>query len=284
MTKAELILNKVALDNPLYNPDYSQEVIDLVSLMENGPEDEETLQEYIEQINSLPITNAFSAVLTNPRQCDIEEYYKELNEYNESIFIIRSHLINYPEEYIDWDEGYADIEMQIQETNSFIEGFDQHTNRVTSNLPSLVGMAQTAMGIATSTSKLANPCVGVPGFFGSLLDAGKSLINIVIGTMKSLASFVKSVASDIINGTISIFKGFAKDVLGEISNVVGPLKAQASELMKLAMDEVAKFAKALLGQLRIGLAGLLNFLKLDPCLAGLVGAVAGSAASGILKL
>jgi F0F1-type ATP synthase membrane subunit b/b' len=71
-------------------------------------------------------------------------------------------------------------------------------------------------------------------------------------------------------------------LIDKIKAAIAQAKAKVAELIAKAKEEIMKFAKAMLAQIRQGLAELMSNLPKDPCLRGLLGSVATGAAAAVI--
>lgn len=287
---ASLIKNKEALENPIYNPDYEDEVTQLYMLMQpaNESDDEVHLQEYIDMFLEFPTTSVYNGVLINPRQCEIDDIRNLFVELETDINTLYNVTNQIPAERTYWDNNYqTEIGDDIQEALDSLNELEDHTNRITFNMPSLMSLAQGAAGIATVTSALSNPCLGLNNFFDSLMSTGKQLLSSLKSALSSVVSSVKSFLTSLINpitGLMNAFSGMVSSFINGIKSMVDGLKNAANAIKDQIMNEIKNFAKALLGSLRLGLADFLKGLRGDPCLKSLLKTVLSGAALGALKL
>lgn len=287
---ASLIKNKEALENPLYNPDYDDEVKQLYLLMQpqNEADDDLLLQEYIDMFMEFPTTSVYNGVMVNPRKCDIDEVGILFDELNNDITTLYNVTTQIPSEQVHWDAVYqTEIGDDIQYSVEAIQELEDHTNRITFNMPSLMGIAQGAAGIATVTSLLSNPCLGLNDFFDSLMTKGKQLISGLKNALSPVISSVKSFLTSLIDpitGLMNAFTGMVASFIDQIKGVVSELKEAANAIKDQITNEIKKFAKALLGSIRLGLADFLKGLLKDPCLKSLLKTVLSGSALGVLKI
>ena len=159
-----------------------------------------------------------------------------------------------------------------------LDSYEDHTDKLTNNLPSLAGIAQAAMALDTVMSLLSNPCLGLDGFLGSIMNSGKQLLADLQSKLTSMISGVKS----LINSALGDINKVIGPVIAQIKAGIAQAQAAVAALIAKAKAEITKFAKALLAQARQGLAELMANLPQDPCLKSLLGSVATGAAAAII--
>lgn len=275
LNKFKTVRNELALADPIYNPEIEPKILKLYTMMaptEENPEPPAVLEEYRQEFLALPTENVYSAVLVNPRQCDIDAVLDVLDDLDTLLPTIRDELPTGDQP--TWDGWYPDIEADLGTLRDNIGEVQEHTNRLTFNLPTLSGIAQGAMGLATLLAALANPCAGLGDFFGSIMDAGKKLMADLMAAIGPLLAQVRDWANVAI--------GAIADMMSAITSAIAAATAAMAELMAMIASEIAKFAAALLSQIRMGLAEFMNAMNLDPCLAAIGGVALTSAAAAIL--
>lgn len=152
-----------------------------------------------------------------------------------------------------------------------LDTIEDHTDRLTNNLPSLAGLAQAALALDTIMNLLSNPCLGLDGFLGSIMDKGKAILN----DIKSKISGMLADAKAWVDANIG-------PLIDKMKAAMAAAKAKIAELISKAKEEVMKFAKAMLAQIRQGLAELMSNLPKDPCLKALLGSVVTGAAAAVI--
>jgi hypothetical protein len=284
------LLNREALENGLYNPPVDPRAIALQEIMETQPPGSNTslqtprkpdlvsvndvpfeLREHVEQFNSLGVYNPFHGVLANPTSClmdPIRDDLISLVNYMDGRFSDNGTWTVYRVEFLEDVYG--------PDGNSGITGdldsFEDHTDRLTNNLPSLAGIAQAALALDTVMNLLSNPCIGLSGFLGSIMDEGKAILNSIKNEISKALEDARAWVDEQIGPLID-----------EIKAAIAVAKAEVAKLIAMAKAEVEKFAKALLAQARQGLADLMANLPDDPCLRGLLGSVATGAAAAVIN-
>lgn len=277
------LINEEALNSQIYNPSTDKAVIQLYQIMvsnsnvdENDPEDP-VMAEYHSSITNLPTDGStrYAGVLVNPATCYIENIRTELATIPNLITPITS---GYPSTRTEWNAYLPILNQDIADINNNLNLVQNHTDRLTTNLPSLVGIAQGALALATLLNALSNPCLGLDGFFGSIMDSGKQLFQEIDDQITSL----KNTISDAIVDFQDSIRTEIGPLIDEIKDQISIIKGQISEAITMASDEVSKFAKAQLAQARQGLADLMSNLPKDPCLRSLLGSVVTGPAAGII--
>ena len=274
------LVNQEALDSQIYNPSVDPKVLMLQQVMEKTPtvfvppktsvplvnpsSEPVELREYIETFNNMTTQNAFAGVLVNPATCLFED--------------IRQDLVQLPilcdvkwGSDTEWTTYKPTYEADVREINQNCDIIQDHTDRLTSNLPSLTGIAQAALALSTVMNLLSNPCLGLDGMLGSIMDSGKQLL-----------SDIKSKIRGVIKDAREWVDSKIGPILDKVKAAVANAKAKMLAFVAKAKAEIRAFGKAMLAQARQGLAELLAFLPKDPCLRGLLKSAATGAAAGII--
>lgn len=270
--KRNRLVNDEALADPIYNPAIDKKTIQLYNLMAptaERPDPPAVVQEYREQFLAFTTENIYSTVLVNPVQC-------ELDDIEDLLDVIDGHIgIITPNVPPGSQPGWTDIRDNIGGIRTDLVIIRDHTNRLTSNLPSLVGIAQTIMGIATIVAALANPCAGLGNFFGSIMEDGKKLLNDIRTALAPVAAKMAELAN--------AAAGAYAAGIAEINTAMAPALAAIDSFMAKVDSEIAAFTQALMGQERMGLADFMNSSGSDPCVKALTGSAMSAAAAAILK-
>lgn len=292
MLRERVFVNEEALASSTYNPELDKRSLMLLEIMEKTAaadpvgeslrlkeyEDLFDLQ-YISGVTSVPSTDLplpavnspYQGVLVNPAQCLIDDGITsviELRDYMDSQFSSNP----------DWTDFRPEFETQRTALEEDFARVENHTNRVTNNLPSLIGIAQGALAIATVVNLLSNPCLGLNGFLGSIMDEGKKLLADISAQVKAglqeARDFVADLAGDLAADLGPLIADI-RDTIAEARRIMGEVTAQIAK-------EIANFSKAMLQQVRQGLAELMASLPQDPCLRGLLTSVATGTAAAVL--
>ena len=301
MSSTSKYVNQEALDSQIYNPTMDPKVLMLQQLMETtaftpvAPRttapllDPETvppeLKEHVETFNALSTQNPFQGVIVTPASCLIDDVRGDLIECG----IVGSELDDTSGQS-DWTDYEEEFDADCEEINEQCDQIQDHTDRLTSNLPSLAGIAQGALALATVMSLLSNPCLGLDGLLGSIMDSGKQLLNSATSAIKSALNSVKNKLAQLkdaissgINSAIASIKASIGPMIDNIKGAIASANAAVSNFIDKAKTEIMNFAKALLANVRQGLAELLANLPKDPCLRGLLTSAATGAAAAIIK-
>lgn len=273
--KSHPAANQEALADENYNPEIDDKVKQLYELMApcaGNPHDAALEAEYTAQFLALPTTNVYTQVLVNPRRCDIDRVQDDLAELVTHFPTIRAALPT--GDHPAWDSMVATVTPQIATINTSMTDWGVHTDRQTANLPFLASLAQGALGMMTALNGLMNPCAGLGNFLGSIMDKGAQLMGQITGAIGPMLSQVQGWAS----GAIGAVGAMTSAISGAIGQAIGA----AGQIAGMIAGEIGAFAGAMIGQLRMGLAEFMASMKVDPCLAGILGGVAGAAAAKIL--
>lgn len=280
-----MMMNNDALNNPRYNPKLSDTQINLYKLMDE-PSDE-VYQQYEKMFMGFPTSNPYSGVLLNPNHCDIEDVNSEISDLSSMIdnFNISNIPTNYQNDFhnqfLDQNSptslvsnlngGNGVVPNNIQQS---INDAKNHTDRLIANLPSILGMVTGALGLASVLGGLLNPCAGTNNFIGSINGFLTPILKGIKSGISKVTGFFKSITSAIGDGISEIMK-----LISESFNYVMDLVSQLTNFIKAEID---KLIKAMIGNMRLGLADFLSFLHLDPCLKGLASNVTTDASRSLL--
>lgn len=293
-------VNKEALASAIYNPSLDKKALALQQIMEKttvvprakpllppliDPNSVDAdLRDHVATFNSLSPFNSFQGVVVNPTTCIIDEARDAIVELPD---VMGDILTNAPEHLGAWNA--IDYDDNAQEISSGLDICEEHTDRLTSNLPSLAGIAQAALGLTAVMNLLSNPCLGLDGMLGSIMDSGKALLNSVSSQVVAMLDQAKEALADLtsaiasgISSAISAAKAAIGPMINDIKDAMSVAAQAVSQFINKAKEEVMNFAKAMLAQLRQGLSELLANLPDDPCLRGLLGSVATGAAAAVI--
>lgn len=275
------LVNQEALDSQIYNPTVEKSVLMLQQIMETTPYTVNApktsvplvdpasvapeLREHVTNFNSLSLQNPFQGVIVNPATCLIEDLTRDLD------LVPITCDVKWGGNPI-WEGYKPGLNSDISDINNGCDTIQDHTDRLTSNLPSLAGLAQSALALSTVMNLLSNPCLGLDGMMGSIMASGKQLLNDVKSKIRGALDAAKAWVDANIGPIVDTIKAAISDAKAKIAAFVAKAKA-----------EVLNFAKAMLAQVRQGLAELMSNLPKDPCLRGLLQSAATGAAAAIIK-
>ena len=216
---------------------------------------------------ALTLDNSFKGVIVNPITCLNDELALELLDIRDAI----NGLDNTGEVFgttADFDKFLADMDADITEIEQNMPRIQAHTDRLSHNLPSLLGIVQAALALGGALALLSNPCLGRDGFIGSIGREGGRVLREAIAAIRR--------AKAAITGAIGA-------VLGAVRDAIAAAKAEISKFISQITREIGNFARALLRQVRQGLADLLASIANDPCLKAILGTVVPAGAAVILR-
>lgn len=253
------------------------------------------LQDHIRTFLSLPTRHDFNGVIVNPALCHIVDVRQDLQDLYD--YLDYQYGPGSSDRVIseggggggfgwgggtdpvtpngsngNWTTYQPELSQAIQDVNQDMDSIQDHTDRLTSNLPTLAGLAQAALALSTIMNLLSNPCLGLDGLLGSIMDSGKKLIQDVKDKIAKAVADAKAWVSKEIGPLIDQVKGAIADA-----------KAKIAELVAKAKAEIMNFAKAIQAQIRQGLAELLSNLPQDPCLRGLLQSAVTGGAAALIK-
>lgn len=295
-----------AKSSPIYKPDLDDTDKSIYNLMSDP--DQNSVDYYTRAFMSLPTTNIYGGVLENPHYCDINDINNDMNTINSDLNNLYNNGTdqngNKNSENSDWQyqmnpnnkdgiysmmfndpyngNGSPDPSDTSVTGDDIINGgsnysvstgidmINNHTNRLISNLPSILGMIQAALGLASAMGNLLNPCLGLSSFLSSLLDEGKQ----ILATIKN---YLKEIIGLILLGPMI--------VLAVLNALVKKLFDFIKEAIDFITSEIKKLVKALIDSLKAGISAFLKSLGLDPCASFLLKTVTtGAAAYAIGKI
>ena len=264
------------------------------------------LAQYTATWYSLPSVNQYEGVLMNPVACDGNDitsdtsdiinsingwglssddpFYSSISDPTNSNSIISSitggnstttsvnadDILSVPTDAIITSNGdgtySATSYTNPTAVNPSVSFTNNYINTIISNLPMMLGIAQGAMGLATSLDKLSNPCINIGNFFGTI----KTTAAAVFAKIKSWISKLKSY----INAGLDAVKA----ALEEINKLIQDIMSEINDLISSIKKEISKFIKSMIDSIKLGLSGFLKGLKLDPCASYLVKSLATPAA------
>lgn len=280
MQSTSMAINQEALDSQIYNPEVQPSVLMLQQIMETTPYVEPKpallplvlpatvapeLREHVETFNNLSKVNPYQGVIVNPAECHISEIREDLTAVTQYMDTTYGQDPN-------WTAYKNQLAVDIININEDLDAIEDHTDRMSSNLPSLAGIAQAALALSTVMSLLSNPCLGLDGMMGSIMDSGKKLLQDIKNQIKSALNAAKEWVDANIGPLIQDIKDAIEVATKAIADFVEKAKA-----------EIMNFAKAMLAQVRQGLAELMANLPKDPCLRGLLQSAATGAAAAVIS-
>lgn len=303
--------NEEALTSPIYNPTISQETATLFAMME--PPSEEVIEQYREIVLTMPTSNPYVGVISNPQSCEISEVKTDIQQvrlYLTEIYDLVQQTGSGPDIYA-WQVAMPGLTADVDVAEDSMVEMQDHTDRLVANLPTVVGMAQSETGIqngmatvaslggglaggvgallgaASSITALLGPCLPVQGFLGSLMERGTAMLNqakeFVNALKDNLLSAINEIKDGIMGTVNSIFSGL-QDVLGSVQSVMNQVMGVISNIKSMIQEEIGNLVNGLLNMARMSLADLMARLKLDPCLSGLLNGLSGGRIGGALGL
>lgn len=152
----------------------------------------------------------------------------------------------------NWDSTYPSTVSSLQNASNGVSDYKNHTDKFLANLPMILGIIQSALGLANILGELANPCLGLENFAGSITKKGTSLIQKIRDGIKKIEDLIGS-------------------ALETIQKAIADVMAFVNKLQNLIETEIKNLIKAMIDGLKFGLSGLLSMLNSDPCMKSLLG-------------
>jgi hypothetical protein len=282
-----------------------------------APPSVELIQQYQDIILAMPTQNPYAGVLVNPRGCEIGQARTDIDEIRDAIVEIHELVkqTGLSGDVYEWQVAVPGLLADLEVADQGLNAFEEHTDRLIANLPTVVGMAQSSAGIENSTTlasgaiagvgggssglgsiagalgaasaiaALLGPCLPVQGFIGSLLSKGKALMDGVLSYANTLKENLFQALNEIKNNILgqlgSAFQSL-QDIMGSVKNVMAQVMGKINSIKDMITQEISSLVNGFINSARMSLANLLSSIKLDPCLKGLLGGVLGGAAASIL--
>ncbi len=289
--------NTDALASPTYNPSIDPTTLSLYNIMGNSTNSDDLVAQYRQVIMGLPTINPFVGVLSNPQSCNISQAQTGLNEASAALTQQYNTVVTAGTPIPNPGGGgysYTPTSQQIaaaatyqanvpqatasmDQAASTMSDFQDHTDRITSNLPAILGMVQSALGLAAAVGNLLNPCLGLSSFLGSIQAAGTAIMNKINAGIQQVKAAI-SAAMAVITSAIATINA----AMAAITSAIAYVQKLAQSLAALVEAEITSLINSLINSARLGLAQLLASLPKDPCLSALVGTVGTGAVASVL--
>lgn len=237
-----------ALQSETYNPSRAPDVTELFGIMNTAEPTEELMATYREMVTSMPTANPFAGVLTNPRACEVDQANNDLDEIIEDVK-------NNP-------DIPTTIPDHLEDAKDALDEYKEHTDRLIANFPTISSIVQSEIGNNVGAYG-SNPCLGFGDIMGSVLDAGRDIMNEIIAAIANIKENLQA----------------ALDLLKEL---VAKLMAAIAKAMTQMLEEIEKMAKSMLNMSKMNLAQMMKFQMKDPCLKQILGGMLTSAAANVL--
>ncbi len=237
-----------ALASETYNPTRSPDVDELYGIMNASVPTEDLMVTYREMVTSLPTANPYEGVLVNPRACEVDQANSDLDEIIEEIK-------NNP----DFPPTVPD---HLEDAQDALDQYKEHTDRLIANFPTVSSIVQSEIGNNVSAYG-SNPCLGFGDIMGSVLDAGRDIMNEIIAAIANIKENLQA-------------------ALDLIKDLVAKLMAAIAKAMTQMLEEIEKMAKSMLNMSKMNLAQMMKFQMKDPCLKQILGGMLTSSAANIL--
>lgn len=231
-----------------YNPTRAPDVLELYDIMSAAQPSEELMATYREMVTSMPTTNPYAGVLTNPRGCEVDQANTDLDE-----------IIDEVKQNPDVPKDIPDT---LEDAKDVLDQYKEHTDRLISNFPTISSIVQNEIGNNIG-SMGGNPCLGFADIMGSILDAGRDIMNEILAAIANIKDNLQA----------------AQDLLRDLVN---KLMAAIAAAMTQLLEEIEKIAAAMLNMSKMNLAQMMKFQMQDPCLKQILSGVLTSAASNVL--
>lgn len=165
---------------------------------------------------------------------------------------------------------------------SGLNAVQSHTDSLIANLPSILGMVQTALGLASALANLLNPCLGTGDFLNSLMSEGKAIVADIKNYINKLATKIKNWFEDGLGNLLGIKMSDITNIFKDIKDFANEVKAYVQSAVAWIQKEMKKLISALIDSIKSGLSSFLKSLNSDPCIKALLGGVTNGAALSLL--
>lgn len=237
-----------ALASETYNPNRAPDVVELYNIMTADEPSEELMATFREMVTAMPVSNPYNGLLVNPRGCEVDQGNTDLDEIIDEI----DNTPTIPD----------DIKDTLEDAKDVLDQYKEHTDRLISNFPTISSIVQSE--IANNIGSMGgNPCLGFADIMGSILDAGRDIMNQILAAIANIKENLQA----------------AEDLLRDL---VAKLMAAIAAAMTQLLEEVEKIAKAMLNMSKMNLAQMMKFQMQDPCLKQILSGVLTSAAANVL--
>lgn len=296
------IVNIEALNNSNYNPQYDEVELSIYNTIKNSMSNEtyqELLKKYTNIFHTMSNTNEYEGIFENTFTCDKNDIDDDTNDITNSInnllpntsysdpsnpnsiiskitggntstsIVPQDNVLDIPDGCIIINNSDGTYTTQCYTNNNGIQPSLNYANnyfdKIISNLPMFIALAQTAMGLLTSLGNLSNPCISFSNFFGSL----NGMIDDITKDVKDILKQVKNIIASALNEI--------EKVIDQINDLINQAVSLITNLVNQIKTEISNFIKALIDSVRINLGSFLKGLKLDPCAKSLIKSVGTTA-------
>jgi hypothetical protein len=163
-----------------------------------------------------------------------------------------------------WNASSPGIVANLSSASISILNFQTHTNMLITNLPLVIGMIQSSIGISNALGNTSNPNNTVNGFIGSILTLGAQVMNAI-------------------NNAVSVSANSMNEGLAVIQQNIAMLVSSVSQLSAIINQENTNLSQALLTSTQLSLTQLLQQLPNDPYLNVVLSSVVSQSASNLIN-
>jgi hypothetical protein len=311
--------NQQAFASNTYNPNIDDRALALYQLMNNRPDDDALLDSYRTIVQNYPTHNLYSGVLFNPRACEVDansslldDIRTQLQEQYDGIVTrgtptggtntgVTGDPTGTP--YVptsdqtktldEWRDQYPQLVNNLNQVDSTLSTYRDHTDRLVSNFTSFTSMAQTNIGNTVAVSQASttasgntsqaapfdlsnlglptsagstgggNPCLQFGDMFGSLFAAGQKMMDQMSKALMGLLGAI--------GNPMALIQQAMSSVMGMVNQIMSKIQA-----------EITKLASSIMNMMKMGLAQLMQFMPNDPCLKSIIGGLLTQGAKSIM--
>lgn len=160
---------------------------------------------------------------------------------------------------------------------------DNQGSLISGGIGSNAGQALSAINLEDTLDSLGGAitetCDLIMDFFGSVLGAGKDLLDALADAVSQAVQFISNAISAAVGGLAAAIQA----IVGAISTIIGAITSAISAIVSLIANELATFAEWLAKQLDFSLGNFLAGAQDNPCLQLLLGGVGTAALVSILS-
>lgn len=218
--------------------------------MTSSQPEEKLLDEYKTMFTSMSAVNPYTGLLVNPRACEVDQANNDIGEVIEDIK--------------DNPSIPDDVKDPLEDAQDYLDQYKEHTDRLIANFPLISSIVQQEISNQVGQLQGSNPCLAFGDIMGSILDAGRDIINEILAMLANLKD------------------ALLEEIEELIREAVNKLMAAIAAAMAQLQEEVQKIAEAMLNMQKMNLAQMMQYQMQDPCLKFILGGMMTGAAQNAL--
>ena len=275
-------ISATALNSPIYNPTIDSSSILLYQNI-SGYSDS-LLQQYETIISSMPTENIFSGILLNPLTCIIQNINLGINTMMGYINSLTSTVYtsdttwansvnpnissSFPYQLIGSTPTGPNNTLIIQNPLSaeqVLSNFQNQSDMMIANFPSILGITQQALGITNAiqilsnpSQQLTNPTQGLANYMGSISGSGQVLLN----NIQTILTTSMGVVLNIVNNVQSTYQS-SSITITQIQSAISTFLSNIITVTTFIQNEIQQLAQAMINSVRMGMASSIVQLSYD---------------------